>query len=154
MILIEDTRNQIGKHKELNKQLEQLGIRVIRTKLFVGDYSRLDNQTICVDTKKDWLEVAGNVTKQHARFKDECLRAKNNGIKLIVLVEEDLPANDWKSPTKRNGEVLSHVKGEVLQKIVNTMHDKYDVEFIYCSKNETAKKLLNILGGTDESKNN
>ena len=154
MILIEDTRNQIGKHKELNRQLEELGIKVIRTKLFVGDYSRLDNQTICVDTKKDWLEVAGNLTKQHARFKDECLRAKNNGIKLIILVEEDLPAGEWKSPVRRNGAVISQVKGEVLQKIVNTMQDKYAVEFVYCNKKETAQRLLKILGGTDESKNN
>ena len=153
MILIEDTRNQIGKHKELNEQLERLGIKVIRTKLFVGDYSRLDNQTICVDTKKDWLEVAGNLTKQHERFRAECLRAKNNGIKLTILVEEDLPADRWESPRKRNGEVLSGVKGEVLQKIINTMQNKYDVNFIYCDKKETAKRLLEILGGTYEDKN-
>ena len=154
MIIVEDTRNQIGKHKELNRQLEALGIKVIRTKLFVGDYSRLDNQTVCVDTKKDWLEVAGNLTKQHERFKAECLRAKNNGIRLIVLVEENKSADAWKSPIRRNGKAVSQVKGEILQKIVNTMQSRYDVEFIYCDKKETAQRLIKILGGTDEGKNN
>lgn len=147
MIIIEDTRNQIGKHKLLNSELERLGIKVIRSKLYVGDYSRLDNQTVCVDTKKDWLEIANNLTKQHERFRNECLRARNGGIRLIILVEEEMPASEWKSPVRRNGKVISQVKGEVLQKIVNTMQEKYGVEFIYCDKTQTAKKLLEILGG-------
>ena len=147
MIIIEDTRNQIGKHKLLNAELERLGIKVIRSKLYVGDYSRLDNQTVCVDTKKDWLEIANNLTKQHERFRNECLRARNGGIRLIILVEEEIPASEWKSPVRRNGKVISQVKGEVLQKIVNTMQEKYGVEFIYCDKTQTAQKLLEILGG-------
>ena len=153
MIIIEDTRNQIGKHKLLNAELERLGIKVIRSKLYVGDYSRLDNQTVCVDTKKDGLEIANNLIKQHERFRNECLRAINGGIKLIILVEEEMPANEWKSPVRRNGNVISQVKGEVLQKIVNTMQEKYGVEFIYCDKKQTAERLLEILGGKYESKN-
>ena len=154
MIIIEDTRNQIGKHKTLNETLRSMGIKVIRSKLYVGDYSRLDNQTVCIDTKKDWLELVTNLTKQHQRFRDECLRAKESQIKLFVLVEQNIPAYRWKSPVKRNGKAISQVKGEVLQKIMNTMKEKYDVEFIYCDKKQTAQRLLELLGGKDEGKNN
>lgn len=154
MIIIEDTRNQVGKHKVLNAELQKHGIQVIRTKLYVGDYSRLDNQTVCIDTKSNWLEVIGNLTKQHERFRDECLRARNAQIKLIILVEENISPEQWKSPVRRNGEVISHIKGTILQKIINTMQERYGVEFIWCDKTTTAKKIIEILGGTYENKNN
>ena len=153
MVIIEDTRNQIGKHKLLNERMQMLGINVIRSKLYVGDYSRLDNQTICIDTKKDWLEVASNLTKQHERFKTECVRAKSAGIKLIILVEQDIDCCEWKSPRRKDGSVISQVKGEVLQKAINTMAERYGVEFIHCDKSATANKIIEILGGTNESKN-
>ena len=45
---------------------------------------------VTVDTKKDIQELVGNVCgKQHARFRDECILAQNNGIKLYVLVQND-----------------------------------------------------------------
>ena len=147
MVIIEDTRNQVGKHKLLNEQLKTLGHIVIRTKLYIGDYARFDNQTVCIDTKKDWLEVANNITKQHERFKKECLRAKELGIKLIILVEQDTPCREWISPKRKDGTYISQVKGETLQKAVDTMRDRYGVEFCYCSKKETANKIIKILGG-------
>ena len=154
MVIIEDTRNQIGKHDLLNKQLKDLGFTVIRSKLYVGDYARLDNQTICIDTKKDWLEVASNMTTQHKRFKAECLRAMDAGIKLVILVEQDIDCADWTSPRKKNGEPISQIKGIVLSKALNTMQERYGVKFIHCDKSATAKKIIEILGGTYESENN
>ncbi len=86
MILFEDTRNQIGKHKRLNADLEKLGHTVERTKLYVGDYADASNMKVYVDTKKDWVELAGNICgKQHERFRNECLRAQNMGYKLVFL---------------------------------------------------------------------
>lgn len=148
MIIVEDTRNQIDKHKKINEDLEQLGIKVIRSKLYVGDYTLLNDQTICIDTKKDWLEVAGNICgKQHKRFREECLRAKNVGIKLIILVEESTPLEIWEAPKKRNGQQISQVNKETLQKAIITMEEKYNIQFINCSKYDTAETIINILGG-------
>lgn len=146
MILIEDTRNQVGKHKQLNKDLANLGVKVVRSKLYVGDYARLDNQTVCIDTKKDYVELASNICgSQHTRFRDECLRAKNVGITLVILVEEEIPADKWKSPLKRNREPYTRVQGQILAKCMETMHQKYGVKFRYCSKQDTAKTILEIL---------
>lgn len=103
MIIVEDTRNQTGKHKAKSEYFAKQGIQVVRSKLYVGDYTRLDNQTLCIDTKKDILEIAANVCgKQHERFRAECIRAKECGIKLVVLIEE-MPLDGlqgWCSPRK------------------------------------------------------
>lgn len=39
MILLEDTRNQSGKHDMKNEYFADHGIKVQRTKLYVGDYT-------------------------------------------------------------------------------------------------------------------
>ena len=146
MIIIEDTRNQIDKHETLNAQLEILGHQVIRSKLYVGDYSTSKNQSICIDTKKDILELAGNICgRQHERFKQECIRAKLGEIRLIVLIEEETPIYEWESPRNRRNQALTQVKGETLYKAMNTMHERYGVEFMQCNKNETAMKIIEIL---------
>ena len=145
MIIVEDTRNQVGKHKRLNEEFEELGIQVIRSKLYVGDYARLDNQTVAIDTKKNWLEVAGNVTKQHLRFRAECQRAKEANIRLIILVEEDVSAKNWKSPVNRRKKPITMVSGIRLQKIIDTMAEKYGVEFMRCDKQDTASIIINLL---------
>lgn len=155
MILIEDTRNQVGKHKILNNEFNKLGVAVVRNKLYVGDYSRIDDMTTCIDTKKDWVELAGNICgKQHERFRDECLRARDAQIRLIILVEEEIPIDEWKSPRKRNGGLISHTSNMVLKKAMNTMTEKYGVEFMNCAKTETAKTILKILGGQDGTQKN
>lgn len=147
MVIIEDTRNQIGKHKELNKQLAAMGHTIVRSKLFVGDYAEAKNQSVCIDTKKDILELAGNICgKQHERFRDECLRAMCAEIRLIVLIEEETLVTEWKSPRNRQNRALTQVKGETLWKAMVTMHRKYGVTFAQCNKKDTAKKIIELLG--------
>ena len=90
MIIQMDTREQCGKKDHILSYFEQAGIKVVRSKLFVGDWTRLDKQDVCIDTKTGGLQEAyGNVVQQHVRFRNECIRARQNGIRLIVLVEEE-----------------------------------------------------------------
>lgn len=148
MQIVEDTRNQKGKHSKLNQQLLDKGVCVIRSKLYVGDYTRLDNMSVCIDTKKDWVELAGNICgAQHTRFRNECIRAQNAGIRLIILVEEETPILEWISPKKRNGENISNVDPKTLAKAMATMTEKYGVEFRNCDKSKTAEMIIKILGG-------
>lgn len=154
MIIIEDTRNQIGKHKNIHQEFERMGIKLVRTKLLVGDYSRLDNMLTVIDTKRDYVELAMDICgKQHKRFRMECLVAQTNEIRLVILVEENKPVQEWVSPKRRNGTKLTQVNGITLGKAMNTMHERYGVEFMYCDKTETAKKIIEILGGINETKN-
>ncbi|MEG2541275.1 MAG: ERCC4 domain-containing protein [Clostridia bacterium] len=148
MIVI-DTRQQAQKHAEKDAYFKMHNIPTIRSKCIVGDYTRLDNQTVSVDTKKDILEIAGNICgKQHERFKAECERARACGVKLIFLIEEVPPNGDlacWVSPKNKNGKLLSNVKGETLKKCMATMTLKYGVEFEFVSREETPQKILKIL---------
>lgn len=151
MVLIEDTRNQIGKHDRLNDDLVKLGHKVVRSKLFVGDYSKIDNMSICIDTKRNWEELAGNICgPQHIRFRAECIRAQENGIQLVVLIEESVPIHEWKARTKKNGQPVCRVSAEVLAKAMVTMSERYGVVFCNCSKAQTAELMIKILNKNKE----
>lgn len=151
MILIEDTRNQIGKHDRLNADLTKLGHKVVRSKLFVGDYSKIDDMSICIDTKRNWEELAGNICgAQHIRFRAECIRAQENGIQLVVLIEESVPVIKWKARTKKNGQPVCRVSAEVLAKAMGTMSERYGVVFCNCDKTQTAELMIKILNKNKE----
>lgn len=112
MIILEDKGQTLGKHVIKNDWFKENGIEVMRAPLPVGDYVLMNERTqdvinrkskrnidlkkmdflgtytISVDTKKDLSEIYNNlVGKSHARFRDECILAQNNGIKLIILCE-------------------------------------------------------------------
>ena len=141
-IIVEDTRNQIKKHQLKHTYWEKIGQKYIRSKLYVGDYARLDNQTVCIDTKKELSEVAQNICgKSHERFREEVIRAKENNIKLIILVE-----SAWDRETAWNwSSKYTKVKGATIMKAIMSMEKRYGVEFIFCSKREAPKKILEIL---------
>ncbi len=141
-IIVEDTRNQKKKHELKHWYWDRIGQKYIRSKLYVGDYTRLDNQTICIDTKKDLLEVANNICgKSHERFRNELVRATELNIKLIILVESTWTKETaWGWTSK-----YTKVKGSTLMKAICSIEKKYNVEFIFCTKEETARKIIDIL---------
>lgn len=146
MVIVEDTRQQKERHALKNEYFKANDVDVIRSKLFVGDYTRLDNQTIAVDTKKDVVELSMDLTRDHERFRAECERAQKYGIKLYVLVEEDCNDLDlWKSPKKKNGKPYTVFPGKTLKKICKTMTERYDVEFVFCAKKDAGQNVLKLL---------
>lgn len=150
MVIIEDTRNKPDKNAHIKEQLESLGYNVMRSKLLVGDYTFATNQSICIDTKKDLLELCGNVTGDHKRFRDECERAREAGIQLIILVADDNIENlsgvfSWKNPRRFYSKKAT--TGRTLGKILYNMRDKYDVQFEFCKREDTGKRIVELLGG-------
>ena len=160
MIILEDTRQQASKHKYKHKWFEENGIEVIRTKLMCGDYTLPTNQSICVDTKFSILEICGNVCQQHDRFRRELLRSKEAGIKLVILVEneDDVSCLEdiifWENPRRHMRKKVdgkwqsiktNATTGETLYKILTTLQEKYGCEFQFCTKEETGKRILEIL---------
>ena len=88
MLILCDSRQQEGKHNLKEKWFAEHGIETRRTKLYVGDYTLPTDQSICIDTKKDIQELVGDICgKQHERFRNECIRAQEAGIRLIILTE-------------------------------------------------------------------
>lgn len=145
MVLYEDTRQQAGKHKNIHAYCEQAGIKIIRQALNVGDYQIAGKGNISVDTKQSVLELAGNVFQEHRRFRDECVRAQECDIQLIVLIEEQLPGGrlvNWRPPV---GSV--RFDPATLRKAMITMQQEYGVKFRFCDGRSTGKQLVEYLTG-------
>ena len=86
--------------------------------------------------------------KQHQRFRAECERAKECGIRLVVLIEEIPPRGDlslWTSRKTRAGKALTQVKGETLKKAMATMTERYGVTFEFTTRENCPKRIVEIL---------
>ena len=132
----------------------------------VGNTENFSRSTVIKE--KDLLELCGNVTQQHERFRDELIRAKEHGIKIIVLCEhgEDiqeltdvlfwtnprLKEMDWRMVDGHPQKVQKYphaTTGEQLYKSLCTIAERYGVEFRFCTKNKTGEEIVRILKGSD-----
>lgn len=149
MVILEDTRQQDGKHRNIDAYFNRQGIQTERCRLYVGDYAIANDQSRVVDTKQDVLEIAKDImSADHERFRAECERAKNAGIKLLVLIEEALPdggLTNWQSPKDSRGRSLTAVKGESLKRAMLTMTVKYGVRFRFCEAKDTGRLIVEYL---------
>ena len=193
MIIIEDKAQQDKKHISKHLYFERNGIYWERYPLPVGDYilyndavadviarkqkrgievkkmDFLGTYNICVDTKKDMQEIVGNICGvQHARFRDECILAQNNGIKLYVLIENEdgITCIDdvfrWQNPSLHRYNKIKYMhnlgkwqnvalpkapptKGTTLAKAMLSMQIKYGVEFLFCRHDEAGAEIVRLL---------
>ena len=145
-----DTREKARAIKGIIEEFDKQGVAHFSSKLYVGDYVSLDNSFLVVDRKQNLLEVCSNVCQQHKRFVDEIKRAKAAGIKIIFLVEHNRniksleDVKEWVNPRLKESPLA--VSGERLYKILSTLERKYDVEFQFCDKRNTGKRIIEILG--------
>ena len=152
MTILEDTRNQIGKHKNIHAYCRQNDIRIVRVRLLVGDYmlAGAGGGGISIDTKMGVPEIASNCFQEHERFRAECQQAQECGIRLIVLIEEVPPDGDvakWQSPLDRYGRPKYKFDPVTLAKVMNTMTERYDVQFRFCDGRSTGRQLIEYLKG-------
>ena len=195
MIIIEDKAQQTNKHNNKHQYWEKSGVDYIQLPLPVADYILMNDKvqdvinrkshrgievkkmdllgtyTVAVDTKKDLQEIISNICgAQHDRFRDECLLAQNNGIKMYVLIEDDGGYCDkkqtiynkpvtciedlfsWKNPRlfiwqKGKQKYPSATKGQTLAKAMLSMELKYGVKFEFCKKSESGKRVIELLEG-------
>ena len=143
-MIIVDSREKKWDH--IRKYFEANGIEFEIKKLDAGDYFSTDQGDVVVDRKQNLQELCGNLSKGNGniiRFTNECRRAKEQGIRLVVLIEGTncqtvKDVSGWKSKyTKHSGKWLT-------DKMFN-LTVSYNVEWQFCKKNETAAKILEIL---------
>lgn len=151
MIFVHDTRDKISKHKNVDDFLTSQGHKIVRSKLYVGDITLLSDQSVCIDLKRNLQELVGNVCQQHKRFTAELHRAREAGIKMVILVEhggriqtlDDVKS--WKNPRLRVSPLA--MSGDRLYKVLATLSKRYNVGFEFCDKRSTGRRIVEILGG-------
>lgn len=150
MYLIEDSRQQKGKHETKHKDFADMGVNLLTNILPYGDYAYPPR--VSVDTKRNMEEIAQNIggaASEHQRFKNECVKAKECGAQLIILVEnrDGIESVDdvhrWINP-----ELVYRPKaitGARLEKAMKTMTERYGVRFEFCTPEQSAKRIMELL---------
>lgn len=148
LYVVEDSRQKPGQHDIKAEYFANNNVMVHRCKLPVGDYALFP--TVSVDTKKNIEEIAANIGgKEHARFREECKLAKAYGCKLIILVEntegvrsiEDV--GRWINPRAKFDK--RSITGQRLAKAMQTMTERYGVQFMFCHPFESGAIIEKIL---------
>ena len=161
-----DTREHKSEAARIERQFDAMGVEHFRSKLYCGDYQSLDNGRLVIDRKKDLLELCGNVTQQHERFRRELIRANEAGIRIIVLCEHGhgierlsdvyfwdnprLHAEKWIVEDGRPRKVPAYPKattGASLFHSLQTICGKYGVRFEFCDPANTGEMIVKLLGG-------
>lgn len=164
-----DSREKARAIRKIVKTFDDNGVKHFSSKLLVGDYMSLDNPRLIIDRKQNLQELCGNVCQQHERFKRELLKAMDAGIQLIILIKhgKDIKSIEdvyfWKNPRKHevrwrtvNGKKERYVAsskavdGNQLYKSLCTIRDRYNVRFEFCEKNDTGKKIIELLSERHE----
>lgn len=176
MIIQIDSREKARAIKKIVAEFDRQGIQHPISKLIVGDYMNYDNPRLIVDRKQNLAEVCGNLTQQHERFRREALKAQELGIKLIILVEDGMKikslsdVESWINPRRygyckkygisTRGDVVAEIEefmrcggarqptpGSQLAKMMRTMVERYGIQWEFCCKNDTGKRIVELLGG-------
>ena len=148
MVIQEDTRQKSDKHDKKHAWFNFHGVELVRCKLPFGDYAPIP--PVSIDTKENMEEIAGNICgKEHKRFINECKAAKAAGCRLIILVENENGIRDVNEVhTWINPRVIYSpkcVQGAQLQKAMETIHERYGTEFLFCAPEESAQIITEIL---------
>ena len=168
MTIIEDTGQKVGQHTNISDWCKEHGITLRRQQLNVGDYK--SPPRVAVDTKQGMAEIYSDIVSDHERFRNECLRAQEDGIQLVILIEEENirtleEAKKWKNPriakwerdngfivrAQKAGKMLNHkvpkppVSSERLVGMMMAMTMKYGVMFTFCHPDKTGETVYHIL---------
>jgi ERCC4-type nuclease len=137
-----DTREQ--ENAWITGYFDKKGIPRFSRKLDIGDYSATIGdytleRDVVIERKADLDELAGNITADRERLEREFIRARANGVKVFLLVEDaswaDIFLGNYRSRLKPNSFIATLLAWQV----------RYNLTIIFCRKSETAQLIHGIL---------
>lgn len=149
-----DSREKAKAIQKILAEFDRQGVDYFVSKLYVGDYMNMDNPRLLIDRKQNLSELCNNVVQDHKRFAAELIRAKEHGIHVVILCEHGhgitclADVINWQNPRLKQSPMA--VSGERLFRILSTMQnnkERYSVSFEFCDKDETGKRIIEILSG-------
>lgn len=146
-----DSREKAKAIKKILNEFESRNVMHYVSKLYVGDYMSLDNPRLIIDRKQNLSELYQNMCHSRKRFVAELIKAQQAGIKLVILIEhggkihslEDV--KEWNNPRlKENPYAWDGVR---MHTEIKRYEKLYGTEFQFCSKAETGRRIIEVLGG-------
>ena len=155
MTLIVDTREHPRAITRILAEFDRQGVKVVRRALNFADYFNPDRPDVIIDRKQNLNEIAFNVVQGRARFLREVERCNRAECHMIVLIEhsprirslEDVIG--WKNPRLKVSPLA--VSGDRLFKILKAMESKYGIEWQFCGKQQTGKRIIELLRSDDDA---
>lgn len=152
-VILTDSRQQ--KEEHIIKEFDKQNILHIQTKLDSADYMALrydeekgfyKDYSILVDTKKDLLEICGNLahTSEHQRLVREVdLAHKLNCSDFIFLIgEKNIKSiDDIKNWSNKH----TKVSGTTLYKIMCSFKEHHNCKFIFVNRKDMGKRIIELL---------
>lgn len=144
MKILIDTREKEHAIHGITAYFDRHGIEWERRTLKTGDYMIDGNGAVIVDRKQTLSELAHNLlSRDRGRFYREVRRARQEGIKLIILCEHGgigsvKDVMNWNPP-------YGKVSGKSLAEAIFRLEVAYEVPVFYCSKRSTGKRIIELL---------
>jgi len=141
-MIISDTRERKNQH--ILNYFDRHGIEYEIKKLDTADYWNDENPNVLIDKKYGLLELAQNLcSDDKSRFWNEVRRSHKDKQKLIILVESSKirslqDVSEWKSKYTR-------LSGSRLQAEMYRIGISYNIQFEFCSKQSTGKRIVELL---------
>lgn len=136
-----DTREQVNGN--ITGYFDKNKLPYISRKLDVGDYSFeaegiTFQDNVAIERKASIDEIAGNFTVGRQRFENEFLRAKANGTKVFLLIEdcswEKIKSHDYRSKLKPQSLIATLLSWQV----------RYNISIIFCKAKESGELIYGI----------
>ena len=145
-----DSREKSRAIKKIIAEFDKQDVRYFISKLYVGDYINMERPLVFIDRKQNIAEIAQNATSGHARVKRELERLKEIGGKMYFLIEQD--RIDGKKIENLEDVMLweptfGTINGAQIYKVLRAWLAKYDIDYVFCSKRNTGKEIIRLLGG-------
>ena len=137
----------------INYYIQEKGLKVgdytIAVKLPNGEVINFKDK-IVIERKADLNELCCNFFDKKdeegkTRLERELNRAKEQGIKVILLVETDNMHNKILSSKHFRFDKASKVSPKAFNSILRSLQAKYDISIEYCDKKDSARLIHDIL---------
>ena len=149
-MIIVDTREKPRAVVKILAEFDKQGVAYVRRALNFADYADPEKMPgTVIDRKQNLLEVAYNCVQDRKRFVREIERCNHAGCHLVVLIEHGGQIHQltdvirWNNPRLKESPLA--VSGERLFKIMKAMEGYYGIEWQFCDKRATGKRIIEIL---------
>lgn len=142
LTIIADSREQSNGH--VLGYFDKAKVAHTTRKLDTADYSAMIGdmtleRDVVVERKASLDEIAGNFTADRQRFEDEFTRAKAEGLKVFLLIENaswsDILLHNYRSKLEPKSLIASLLSWQV----------RFNITIIFCKPSETGQIIHGIL---------